>query len=513
MMWLVLIFGPLLFMSGITMLMGQFFTKAGVDVAKSRIPVLNVYHWMPIIDRKPWWLILMFLPYLNIILIIWMVTELLKAFGKRGLGEQALGIFFWPAYLPYLNFKADLKFEGKVEVKRSTGSEWADALLFAIVAATIIRTFVFEAYTIPTSSMEGTLLVGDFLFVSKIHYGPRIPNTPLTLPLVHRDIPFVGGKSYIESPQLPYYRLPGFQSVERNDMVVFNFPMEDDFPVDKKMNYIKRCVGLPGDKLQVNMGTLMINDEVAYQAKEQQGLFQVTYIKGMPNSVGGYVQSFSPAINGRRDCQFVDVNGLYKAYPDLKKIAEMGINLCDFTPYSATTDYLRLPVNDSTKLKALASLPYVQNIQRIIYEPNRPGAFDGGNMFPFGRVDSTVWNNDNYGPVNIPYAGLTVPLNNETWPFYARAITAYEKVDIQKRNGKFILNGAEVNEYTFKMDYYFMMGDNRHNSEDSRYWGFVPEDHIVGKAWFIWLSLDKFKGWFDGKLRWKRSFTVVSNME
>lgn len=513
MMWLVLIFGPLLFMSGITMLMGQFFTKAGVDVAKSRVPVLNVYHWMQIIDRNPWWLAIMVLPYLNTILIIWMVTELLKVYGMRNLGQQALGIFFWPIYLPYLNYKKDLKFEGKKEVKRSTGSEWADALLFAIVAATIIRTFVFEAYTIPTSSMEGTLLVGDFLFVSKIHYGPRVPNTPITLPLVHRDMPIVGGKSYIESPQLPYYRLPGFQGVERNDMVVFNYPLEDEFPVDKKMNYIKRCVGLPGDKIVVDQGTLLVNDEVAFQAKQMQGLYQITYIDGLANAIGGYVANFIPNVNGRPECLYLDVKGLYAAYPELKQIAQMGINLCDFTNYSPKTDFLRLPVNDSTKIKALASLPYVKNIQRIIYEPNRIGGLDGGNLFPPGRTDTIVWNADNYGPVNVPYAGLTIPLNDDTWPYYARAITAYEKVDIQKRNGKFILNGAEVTEYTFKMDYYFMMGDNRHNSADSRFWGFVPEDHIVGKAWFIWLSLDKYKGWFDGKIRWRRSFTFTDNLD
>ncbi len=508
-MWLVLIFGPLLFMSGITMLMGQFFTKAGIDAGKSKVPVLNILQWIKMIDRKPWWLVFLLLPYFNIILIIWMVTELLKVFGKRGLGQQALGIFFYPIYLPYLNFKENLKYEGRVEVKRSTLVEWADALMFAIVAATIIRTFVFEAYTIPTSSMEGTLLVGDFLFVSKIHYGPRIPNTPLTFPLVHRELPIIGGKSFLERLHLSYYRLPGFQKVERNDMVVFNYPMEDQFPVDKKENYIKRCVGLPGDTLSVDLGTLYINGEKAFEAKNLQKRHLV-----------GYKDGVSPMhhrmYNFRSKDGFFDLKKMYQLDPYLKQLNELGINLGDITPthpggidFNSKAEYMYLPVNKPEVIEAIRNIPGVNYVVMDTFRgrlsPDQP-------LFP-ENTDAYPWTGDIYGPLFIPYKGYTVKLDDTAWTLYKRTITMYEGRKLERVNGKFLLDGAEVTEYTFRMDYYFMMGDNRHNSLDSRFWGFVPEDHIVGKAWLIWLSMDKFKGWFDGKIRWSRSFNLVHNME
>jgi len=491
------------------MLMGQFFTKAGIDVAKCRVPLLNIYYWVPMIQRKPWWLVFLLLPYINIILIIWMATELLKVFGKRGLGQQFLGIFFYPFYLPYLNFKENLKYEGRVEVKRSTIVEWADALMFAVVAATIIRTFVFEAYTIPTSSMEGTLLVGDFLFVSKIHYGPRVPNTPLTFPLVHRDMPVVGGKSYIESPQLSYYRLPGFQKVKRNDMVVFNWPVENaasgtDFPVDKKMNYIKRCVALPGDKLEVRLGTVYIDGEPGAEPALLQGKYHVKYKENMTTRISDMVRACSAG----GDCQFVDTRCLYSAYPFLKDIAALNINLCDFTgPMHPNLDEVRLPINDTTKVMALRNVQYVEYVRLV-----EPLQGESQAVFPY-TTESQGWNSNNLGPIVIPYAGLTVALDINTYPMYKSAIEDYEGNKVTTRNGAFLINGVEASEYTFKLNYYFMMGDNRENSLDSRFWGFVPEDHIVGKAWLIWLSMDKFKGWADCKIRWGRSFKVVHNMD
>ncbi|CAN5310317.1 signal peptidase I [soil metagenome] len=510
-MWLVLIFGPLLFMSGITMLMGQFFTKAGIDASKSKVPVLNILSWVTMMQRKPWWLLFLLVPYFNIIIIIWMVTELLKVFGKRKLGQQFLGIFFYPIYLPYLNFKDNLKYEGRIDVKRSTTTEWADALLFAVVAATIIRTFVFEAYTIPTSSMEGTLLVGDFLFVSKIHYGPRIPNTPLTFPLVHRDLqPLVNAKSYLETPQLPYYRLPGFEGVERNDMVVFNWPVENqkygtDFPVDKKQNYIKRCVGIAGDKFEVRLGRVYINGEPGMQPAKLQGKYMVTYKETMNTKISEMVGAFSAG----GDCQFVNTKGLYKAYPFLKEIAALDINLCDFSNAANNhpIDLVRLPLFDTTKLAALRQVSYIQSVELI-----EPSENDNTRMFPYSNATST-WNPNNFGPFTIPYEGQTVALNDSTFDLYKTAIEDYEKNKVEKRNGSFIINGTPATSYTFKMNYYFMMGDNRENSLDSRFWGFVPEDHVVGKAWLIWLSMDKFKGWADGKIRWGRSFKLVHNMD
>lgn len=506
-MWLILAFGPLLFMSGITMLMGQFFTKAGIDVSKSRIPVLNVYYWIPIMDRKPWWLVFMLVPYLNIILVVWMVTELLKAFGKRGFLQQAAGIFFYPIYLPYLNFKDNLKYDTQAVVKRNTGMEWADALLFAIVAATIIRTFVFEAYTIPTSSMESTLMVGDFLFVSKIHYGPRVPNTPLTFPLVHRDMPFTGGKSYLETPSLPYYRLPGFQDIERNDMVVFNWPVENyysqvKFPVDKKQNYIKRCVAVAGDVLEINEGVLSINNEKAFAPKNLQGKYFVKYTT-KDLSIGTIMRENSVG----DECN-INTTQLYKNYPFLKELADLDINLCDIQTEAHGIDSYRLPVHNDELIAKIQAVSYIDTIYRVV---GAPGQTDG-QLFP-EFASSKGWNLDNYGPIEIPYAGMTIPLDQMNWSTYGLAINDYEKADIIRKNGQFTMNGQPITEYTFKMNYYFMMGDNRINSLDSRFWGFVPEDHVVGKAWFIWLSLDKYKGWLDGKIRWNRSFTVTDNIK
>jgi signal peptidase I len=357
--------------------------------------------------------------------------------------------------------------------------------------------------------MEGTLLVGDFLFVSKIHYGPRVPNTPLTFPLVHRDMPVVGGKSYIESPQLSYYRLPGFQQVERNDMVVFNWPVENaasgtDFPVDKKMNYIKRCVALPGDKLEVRLGTVYIDGEPGTEPSKLQGKYQVKYKENMTTRISDMVRACSAG----GDCQFVDTRCLYSAYPFLKDVAALNINLCDFSgAMHGFLDEVRLPINDTTKVVALRNVQYVEYVRLV-----EPLQGESQAVFPY-TSETQGWNSNNLGPIVIPYAGLTVALDINTYPMYKSAIEDYEGNKVTTRNGAFLINGVEASEYTFKLNYYFMMGDNRENSLDSRFWGFVPEDHIVGKAWLIWLSMDKFKGWFDGKIRWGRSFKVVHNMD
>lgn len=507
-MLLLLIFGPIIFLSILTMLMGNLFEKAGVAKSKVMIPGANILYWFPVTGRKSWWLILLPIPYINVILIIWLFTEFIKSFGKYGLLDQILVMFFGAIYLPVMNFRNQATYVGSQREKRNTALEWADALIFAIVAATIIRTFIVEAYTIPTSSMESTLMVGDYLFVSKVHYGPRVPNTPLSFPLVHNTMPITGGKSYSEALSLDYLRLPGFEEVERNDMVVFNYPMESDRPVDKRENYIKRCVGLPGDVLQVKGFDLWINGEEAFKPKHMQGSYMVTY-QNLPKNISDMINDFSPQDGaGRHHCEVADYAAIYEQYPQVKQLVDLDINICDISGFGHSgVDIYRLEVNNPEQMNGFKALPFVKEVQQLIED----SATVYPAMFP-GDPKNFPYNQDNFGPVQIPYAGLTVKLTAENLKMYQRIIMEYEGNTIEVKGGKLQINGVETSEYTFKMNYYFMMGDNRHNSEDSRFWGFVPEDHIVGKAWFIWMSIDKYQTGAKA-IRWDRIFTFAHNID
>lgn len=363
----------------------------------------------------------------------------------------------------------------KPKVKKGFFREWFDAIIFAVVAATIIRLFLIEAYTIPTSSMEKSLLIGDFLFVSKVSYGPRIPNTPIAFPFAHHTMPLTGGKSYLEWLKLPYYRLPGFGTIENNDVVVFNYPMEDFRPVDKRENYIKRCVGIPGDTLEVRAGVLFINGVQAEMPPKMQSSYNV-------RTDGS---GFNPKVLRKLD---ITEGG---------RVSNQG----DFT----------LTMTDD----AVSQVSKFNNVKEVEPAVSRKGDFA---EYIFPNSDPALesiqgkkffWNVDNFGPVWIPKKGTTVQLTPETLPVYERVIALYEGNDLKFEDGQVFINGEMVTEYTFTMDYYFMMGDNRHNSADSRFWGFVPEDHIVGKAVFIWLSLDNAATSFGEKVRWKRIFNVI----
>jgi signal peptidase I len=360
------------------------------------------------------------------------------------------------------NNKAEKNNNTASKKKKSAGREWLDAIIFAVIAATIIRGLFIEAYTIPTGSMERSLLVGDFLFVSKVNYGARTPITPVAFPFAHHTMPITGTKAYWDGWQLPYYRLPGLQKIKRNDVVVFNYPMDADAPLsrplDKRENYIKRAVGISGDTLSVQNGLVYINGKQG----ESPEMSETTY----------YVRT-----NG------VDFNP--KALEDVDADVERVSN----------NEYVfNMPFEEIAKVKTFSN---VEVIKPMIADK---GTFDQS-IFPNNPL--IKWNQDNYGPVIIPKEGWTVKLDSLTLPVYQRAIEIYEGNKLEIRGSDIYINDQKTDTYTFKMNYYWMMGDNRHNSADSRYWGFVPEDHIVGKALFIWMSWND-SGSFLSKIRWNR---------
>lgn len=483
----------------------KIFEKTGHKGWEALVPIKNYLIWLKLINKPTWWIIFLVIPFINWIALLLMRAELANRFGKTSFTHHLAAWLLPFVYLPYLGF-SDLKYSApsdKDRISRGTVREWADAIVFAVIAATIIRTFLIEAFTIPSSSMEKTLLNGDYLFVSKLSYGPRIPMTPLSIPFVHSS--FMGKKSYIESAQLPYYRLPGFGKVKRNDVVVFNFPEGDTVammntntsyyglcrmygrdkiwqnseivyrPVDKEDNYIKRCVAIAGDTLRIVDRTLLINSEKAYLASTAQFNYDL--------KVDG-------AVNPKR-LQELDLH-------EQAQVAKEGYQMS-------------FPLTEDNFSKIKASFPNIKDVapQQFgadEYMPQIGGMPD--DVFP--HSSKFRWNRDNFGPLVIPKKGATVKLTVDSLPLYERIIDLYEKNDLEVKDGKIFINGAEANSYTFKQDYYWMMGDNRHNSLDSRYWGFVPEDHIVGKGVFIWMSLDPFVS-ASKKFRWDRAFTFISS--
>jgi signal peptidase I len=357
--------------------------------------------------------------------------------------------------------------------RKSKLREWVDALIFAVIAATIIRTFFIEAFTIPTPSMEKTLLVGDFLFVSKVSYGARTPMTPLSFPFVHQEMPFIKTKSYSEAIKWGYHRLWGFSKIKNNDIVVFNYPgnifyPDEDLkrPVDKKTHYIKRCVGIAGDSIKVVNGLLYVNNNPVQLADKGQ----LTYT----------VITDGNAINPKT----LEKYGIYEG-------ASIAPGIYQFILTKEVADELK-------------TLPFIKSVEAYFQPPNSPNQFQ--KLFPYD--DKHQWNIDNYGPVWLPKEGATITLTDENLPTYQRCIVEFEHNKLEIKNGKYFINDKETTTYTFKQDYFWMMGDNRHNSADSRFWGFVPEDHIVGKAVFIWMSWDTNGSWFS-KIRWKRLFSLV----
>lgn len=454
------------------------FRKAGRPGWESLVPLFREFVITTKITGRPgWWFLLLLIPLVNLFILVGLYLDLVKAFGKRRFWEYAATVLVPFIVLPiwgrdpsvkYLGQSGTAAFREKYPYKKTIAREWADAVVFAVVAATLIRGFLIEAYMIPTGSMEKSLLVGDFLFVSKLNYGPRVPMTPIAFPFAHHTMPLTGGKAYWEGIKLDYHRLPGFQKIERNDVVVFNYPMEADEPynrpIDKRENYIKRAVGIPGDTISLREAQIYVNGEQGYNPPQGQLDYLV----------------------------YTDGTGL-----NPQRLLDMRIE----SSSAHREPYFLFLTDEARDIIAQWS-----NVTKII--PNiRPEHAVEPRIFPHSELHP--WNLDNFGPVIIPKKGWTVELDSLSYPIYERAIRVYEDNELEQRaDGKYYINGELTSQYTFQMDYYWMMGDNRHNSEDARAWGFVPEDHIVGKALFVWLSLDKH-GTFLDKIRWNRLFMGI----
>jgi len=459
----------------------KLYEAAGRKRWQAAIPVYNAIVLMKIISRPTWWTLLLFIPIINLIMfpVIW--VETLRSFGKRSSLDTFLGIATFGLYIYYVNYTQQLNYvtDRSLNPDNKT-ADTISSLLFAVVVATIVHTYFLQPYTIPTSSLEKSLLVGDFLFVSKMNYGARVPMTTVALPMVHDTIPLLKRKSYLSCPQLPYFRLPAFQKIKNCDIVVFNWPVDTvyffrdpsgrhvDKPIDKKSNYVKRCVGIPGDSLSIKDGIVYINGKILALPERAKPQY-----------------SYKIAIDGKTP---IDFEYLFK---DLDVTDGAG-----FT--SEKRDTLYVAALPATSVERLKNVPGITSVTRVISK----GVEDG--IFPHIHK----WNRDNFGPIYIPQAGKTVALNFMTLPFYSRIITEYEKNKLEVKGSDIYINGIKTNTYTFKQDYFWMMGDNRHNSEDSRYWGYVPADHIVGKPVFIWMSWDT-NGKRLGKIRWERLFTTV----
>lgn len=595
----------------------KLFEKAGRKTWEGFVPVYNIFIWLKIIKKPWWWAIILLIPgFSQILMFASMNVSMGRMYGKYGALDTIMQIFVPFIYFPMIAFgKEELVYQGDMDwnnkqriearstsdqivlalasfgiislfvyFQKFTGGkdkagqktmvkEWGDSIVFALIAASLIRGYVLEAFTIPTPSMEKELLVGDFLFVNKLSYGTRVPFTPLSYPLVHNTIPFTYANSYSEAIKLPYYRLPGFGKVERNDIVVFNYPTGDtsvfgrsygsegaggelqghnyyqfvrqeaylqstkdrispdvflnnteryesmgrkkilennllyDFsagrniqlqghahrPIDKKENYIKRCVAVADDTLEIRNGDLYINGKRSIVGEHVNFKHKVEFNRALGNL------DF-PKLKDKFGFNL----GLYK---DLTSLNEGSGNL----PVGQKVCYVNMSVGLKDKLIQSLDAGELGDLRIVSVERKIDSTGDKINsyisFYPYHK--SCLWTADNYGPIWMPKAGSSISMNEENWAMYKRCITTYENNNASFSNGKFILNGEEVSTYTFKQNYYYMVGDNRHNSADSRMWGFVPEDHVVGKGLIIWMSKDQELGWTNGGVRWNRIFKTL----
>ena len=514
----------------------KLYVKAGRKAWEAFVPVYNGIVLMQIINRPKWWILLLFIPVINLFLfpIIWIET--LRTFGKKSTVDMVLGVVTLGFYIAYVNYTQETTYHANRDLTAPNKTmDTLGSLSFAIVVATLVHTYFIQPYTIPTSSLEKSLLVGDFLFVSKFHYGARTPMTPIAAPMVHDTLPIVKVKSYTAKPSLPYFRFPALQKIERNDIIVFNWPADTlfhmykaadkryDKPIDKKTNYVKRCTAIPGDNFEIRDGIIFINGKESilperakpqyfylikskdasidnlkefYQISEGYPLFEIkNEIWDKPELKNELISQYAfEEIS--RDTLTTAITGQI----DQEIYNKLGLMI------SPNYFYGNLTFEKFEKLKSDSRISFVK---RQISKEAEDGIFT--DILDGKPSSKNNWNKDNMGPIYIPEAGKTVALNKENLPLYKKVIGEYEGNDLKVNGDEIRINGQIATSYTFKQDYYWMMGDNRHNSLDSRYWGFVPADHIVGKPIFIWMSIDGINdGLKNWSIRWDRLFTTVS---
>ncbi len=566
------------------------FKKAGFEPQKALIPGLNFAEWCQVIGRPKWWALLLLLPIINIFIYAGMCVDMVRSFKKYTFGDSALAVFYAPLAFYKIGKNKKDKYHGpilkkerlyaeqllaaeqagnKIKLKKlrarnpyykSSARQWTEALIFAVFAAAFIRLFTVEAYAIPTSSMEGSLNVGDHLFVSKIHYGLRTPKTIIMVPLLHNRIPFFNTESYLQTPNLPFKWLPGIEKPGRNKPVVFNVPEGDSVyitpertwsvydyrrgnvpqniadqirrgqikltirPIDKIDHYVKHCIGVPGDKLQIIDRQVYINGKAVKNPKNLQFRYLIKHPvpfndqkfeewgisqedRQYYNSNGNAFKMLILSEEQKRKVQAMDrhieiiPNDMYWVqFPtdyDKSQLAGLGIGNANIRANSTANRFLM-----TLKKGQVESLKNTDN--QIIIE-----TFDESNrLFPHDPENFAGWNTNNYGPIWVPKAGETIAVTPENIALYRRIIDIYEGNDLTIKNGRIYINGEATTQYTFKLDYYWMMGDNRNNSEDSRTWGFVPQTHILGKPLFIFFST-KENSILNG-INWNRMFTSAS---
>ena len=496
------------------------------------IPIYNAVILMKIIKRPWWWVILLFIPIINLLIIPVIWVETVRSFGKDKFIDIFLVLLSFGLYIYSINYSKNSDYVVDRDISPKTGiGEWISSIIFAVILATIVHTYFIQPYIIPTGSLEKSLLVGDFLFVSKFHYGARVPQTAVSFPMVHDTIVGTGIRSYLNKPQIPYLRLPGFEKIKRNEIVTFSWPADTvrqffvkekgvKKPIDKKSNYVKRCVAIPSDTLEIKNGIIFINSKKSIMPYRAKPIFNYSVY----NQKGVSTSKFSSSgIKMQRKFRIKDITQqkFDQIRPYITRLVDNNPNnftiITDFEgiPYGVRSSG-RIVMTEITEKEMdvflteqeagiLKKSKLVDSIKRNFNETK------SYNTQFFPNDIKYNWNEDNFGPIVIPKKGEKIKLNTINLPIYKKLIRDYEKNSLNLTNGSIFINNIKTDEYIFKQNYYWMMGDNRYKSEDSRSWGFVPEDHIVGKPVFIWMSIeginDGFKNW---KIRWNRVFTTVN---
>ena len=523
----------LLFLSSNLIIFGgsyKLFNLAGVESWKALIPFYNIIKHLDIINRPRWWIILVFIPVINLLMIPVIWVEYIKTFNHNSKLDRILVIITLGFYIYYISYVSKKK-KYISQISFSNFERSFGSIIYAIVIATIVHNYIIQPFVIPTGSLEKTLRVGDFLLVSKFHYGARIPSTVVSFPMVHDTIPIIKSRSYLKKPQLPYLRIPGFQEIKNNDIVVFNWPADTVRrffvkekgvikPTDKKSNYVKRAIGIPGDSLEIRDGIVYLNGKennlpdrarplFTYLVKSNEGVsssklinlevdgfIRKFIIKNLSTDIYAEISKYILNISNNGENEYL-IYTTDKGIP-IKLVRKLSLDIREIIDKEKE---LSLTHIDAIKIK---NSNQFDTIYRAIEENN------SSNSIFFPNNTRFSWNNDHFGPLYIPKAGDKIDLNIKTLPLYKKIITDYEFNDLKVINEDILINGIKENEYVFKQDYYWMMGDNRYNSEDSRVWGFVPFDHVLGRPVFIWMSIEGlFNGIENWNFRWDRVFTTI----